>query len=201
MWSVSRTRTLALMGTLASFAFACAPQAPPTSVGGYFSLRSVPDEAAVRRLVRQRAEAGDTKAMVDYAHLQTKERVTYEETLRRRAESERFDSQAAERGDPVGQTNTGVWCMTNVNIQTLPGACKSDLEAVRWFRLAMDQGNADAMAFYGYMVEFGRGGVAKDPALAASYYAGAAKRGSAYGRAFLNDMTEFADRAPRGPNP
>ena len=191
----------ALIVALASFAIACAPQPPPTSVGTYTSLRTVPDEAAVRRLVRQQAEAGDTKAMVDYAHLQTNDRVTYEETLRRRAEAERFDRQAAERGDPVGQINTGVWCMTNINIQTLSGACKSDVEAVRWFRLAMDQGNADGMAFYGYMVELGRGGVAKDPALAASYYADAAKRGSAYGRAMLDNMTEAASRAARGPKP
>lgn len=198
---MKRIKSLALIVVLASFAFACAPQVPPTSVGTYTSLRTVLDDAAVRRLVRQQAGAGDTKAMVDYAHLETKERVTYEETLRRRAEAERFDRQAAERGDPLGQINTGVWCMTNINIQTLSGACKSDVEAVRWFRLAMDQGNADGMAFYGYMVEFGRGGVAKDPALAARYYADAAKRGSAYGRAFLNDMTEFADRAPRGPKP
>jgi TPR repeat protein len=198
---MKRTVCLGLVVALASLAAACAPEVPSTYVGAFANLKTVPDDAAVRRLARQQADAGDTKAMVDYAHLQTNERVTYEESLRRQAEAERFDRQAAERGDPVGQTNTGVWCMINQRQQTLPGACKSDVEAVRWFRLAMDQGNADGMACYAYMVELGRGGVAKDPALAASYYADAGKRGSGYARAFLNDMTEFADRAPRGPNP
>ena len=192
---------LGLLVAVATLASACAQQAPATSVADYISLRTVRDDAAIRRLVRQQAEAGDTKAMVDYAHLQTNDRVSYEEELRRQAEAERFDRQAAERGDPVGQINTGMWCMINQLHQTLPGACKSDVEAVRWFRLAMDQGNADGMAFYGYMVELGRGGVAKDPALAASYYADAGKRGSSYGRVFLSDMVKFADRAPRGPNP
>ena len=44
--------------------------------------------------------------------------------------------------------------MTNQNIQTLPGACKSDVEAVHWFGLAMEQGDGRGTAFYGYMVEF-----------------------------------------------
>ena len=65
----------------------------------------------------------------------------------------------------------------------------------------MAQGNADRMAYYGYMVELGRGGLAKDPPLAVRYYGDAARRGSKDAATFLNDMKEYADRSPRGPKP
>ncbi|MDB5691875.1 MAG: peptidase caspase catalytic subunit p20 [Alphaproteobacteria bacterium] len=198
---MTRAAWLGLIVLMSAFDDAQAQSSSSANVGNLVGLQTVLDKPAVERLARQQAEAGDARAMVDYAHLMRSGSGNYEDGLRRRAESERFDRLAAERGDPLGQINTGVWCMTNQLYQTLPGACKSDVEAVRWFRLAMEQGNADGMAFYGYMVEFGRGGLAKDPDLAARYYADAGKRGSSYGREFLNDMTEFADRYPRAPNP
>jgi TPR repeat protein len=171
-------------------------------VGGYASLSTVPDEAAVRRLTKQQADSGDVRAMVAYAELlRTGWTQDYPLAMHRRAEAERYDRRAADAGDPLGQANAGVWCMTNSQIQTLPGACKSDVEAVHWFSLAMEQGDGRGTAFYGYMVEFGRGGLARDPVLAASYYREASKRGSSYGNEFLNDMVEFADRFPRGPKP
>jgi TPR repeat protein len=198
---MKRAAWLGLIALLASLADVHAQRSPPNVVENYLALKTVQDDAAVERLVRQLAEAGDTKAMVDYAHLPPNGRVSYEESLRRRAESERFDRRAAERGDPLGQINTGVWCMTNQGYQTLPGACKSDVEAVRWFRLAMEQGNADGMACYGFMVEIGRGGLEKDPQLAIRYYSDASRRGSAAATTFLSDMKEYADRSPRGPKP
>ncbi len=198
---VARLATVMLLSS--ALTIDTSAKSPDPGLGGDdVGLATVLDDAAVRRLMRQQAETGDTKAMVDYAEwLRTASSTDYPEGLRNQAEAERYDRLAAERGDPLGQINAGVWCMINPLRQTPPGACKSDVEAVRWFHLAMDQGNADGMAFYGYMVEFGRGGLAKDPALAARYYTDAGKRGSASGRAFLNDMVEFADRSPREPKP
>ena len=52
----------------------------------------------------------------------------------------------------------------------------------------MDQGNADAMAYYGYMMERGLGGLEKNREQASGYYQEAARRGSRSGRAFLAGM-------------
>jgi TPR repeat protein len=175
---------------------------PPRGIAEYADLVTVRDDATVRRLMRRQAETGDSKAMLEYAKfLRSMMFADSDESQRAHAEAERFDRMAAEGGDPVGQVNAGVWCLRNQRIRTLPGACHDDAEAVRWFRLAMDGGNATAVAYYGYMVEFGRGGLAKDPKAAAHYYAQAGKLGDYHGGRFLSDMTEYADRQPRGPNP
>ena len=174
----------------------------PRDVKYYADLSTVRDDGAIRRLMRRQAETGDLRAMVDYAAL-LRNTSTFApgEDLRFHAEAERFDRVAAERGDPLAQVNMGVWCLRNQLIQVPPGVCRSDVDAVRWFRLAMDGGNATATAYYGYMVEFGRGGLTKDPKLAARYYAEAGRRGDFHGGRFLEDMEKYADRRPRGPNP
>lgn len=170
-------------------------------VDGLVVLRTVRDDETIRRLMRQQAETGDPRAMVDYAAL-LRNTSTFDpdEISRFRSESERFDRMAAERGDPIGQINMGIRCLDRF-YEMRRFSCRDDVEAVRWFRLAMEQGNADALAFYGYMTELGRGGLDRDRDRAIAYYTEAGKRGSEYGDRFLRDMTEYAHRRPRGPNP
>ena len=173
----------------ASLASSTAAQSTsPADVGGYASLTTVPDDAAVRSLIRRQADTGDLRSMIEYAEL-LRQSMTgdYDEAMRWRAEGDRVNRAAAERGDPLAQINAGVWCHENRGIQTLPGVCRDDAEAVRWFRRAMDQGNADAMAFYGYMVERGLGGIEKNREQAIAYYQEAARRGSRFARTFLAD--------------
>ena len=63
-------------------------------------------------------------------------------------------------------------------------------EAVRWFRLAADQGDADAQLNLGYMYEYGRG-VRQDPAEAARWYRLAADQGDAVAQTNLGILYEY----------
>ena len=65
------------------------------------------------------------------------------------------------------------------------GVDRDDVEAVRLFRMAADQGSARGMVGLGTMHTLGRGGAAWDPAEAAALYRKAAEAGSAEGRARL----------------
>jgi TPR repeat protein len=61
-------------------------------------------------------------------------------------------------------------------------------EAVRLFKLAADQGNADGQASLGEMYEHGLGGLAKDEREAVCLYKLAADQGNADGQANLGRM-------------
>ncbi len=182
-------RRLARLLSIAAASLSCAALAQSTSpadVGGYAYLTTAPDDAAVRSLIRRQADTGDPRSMVEYAEL-LRQSITgdYDEAMRWRAEGDRVNRAAAERGDALAQINAGVRCHESRGIQTLPGVCRDDAEAVRWFKRAMDQGNADGMAFYGYMVEHGLGGLEKNREQAVGYYQEALRRGSRYASAFL----------------
>src|SRR5258705_175806 len=58
------------------------------------------------------------------------------------------------------------------------GLTKDDREAVRLFKLAVDQGNADAQDNLGLMYAQGRGGLSKDEAEAARLFKLAADQGN-----------------------
>ena len=61
------------------------------------------------------------------------------------------------------------------------GVPQDDVEAVRWFRLAADQGDADAQGNLGFMYADGRG-VAQDDVEAVRWYRLAADQGDANGQ-------------------
>jgi TPR repeat protein len=52
-------------------------------------------------------------------------------------------------------------------------------EAIRWYRMAAEQGNASALSNLGFMFDHGQG-VEQDDARALMYYNKAAKRGDVY---------------------
>jgi TPR repeat protein len=58
------------------------------------------------------------------------------------------------------------------------GVPQNDAEAVRWFRLAADQGNADAQLHLGFMYDTGRG-VSQNDAEAVRWFRLAADQGNA----------------------
>ena len=68
---------------------------------------------------------------------------------------------------------------------------QDDREAARLYKLAADQGNADAQAYLGNLYERGVGGLAKDEREAARLYKLAADQGNAYAQAKLNRITQM----------
>ncbi len=70
----------------------------------------------------------------------------------------------------------------------LGGLQKDDREAARLYRLAADQGNANAQANLGFFYEKGRGGLPKDDREAARLYKLAADRGNEYAQAALKRL-------------
>ena len=67
------------------------------------------------------------------------------------------------------------------------GVLKDEAEAVRWYRLAADQGDADAQLNLGVMYDNGRG-VLKDEAEAVRWYRLAADQGDAAAQFNLGNM-------------
>jgi TPR repeat protein len=65
------------------------------------------------------------------------------------------------------------------------GQQKDEREAARLYRLAADQGNAEAQAMLGLFYEQGRGGLSKDAREAARLYRLAADQGNAWGQGYL----------------
>ena len=84
----------------------------------------------------------------------------------------------ANAGDPWAQTQMGVWYYDG------DGVAQSYDEAMRWYRLAADQGSGHAMANLGSMYANGRG-VAPDDGEAAAWYRRAADVGIARGQRML----------------
>lgn len=140
------------------------------------SLVSVLDEAAMARLMDEAAAAGNARAMVNRA---------MEDYWRNRPRFDEMTRAAAARGDLKAQVNLGVRALQDD---------KPD-EARRWFEQAMAQGDASAMAYYGYMFEQGLGGLPKDLGRAAQYFRMARDHGSPLGERFLEDLGQ-RDRIP-----
>ena len=64
--------------------------------------------------------------------------------------------ESAEQGDAAAQYNLGVRYDT-VRYYTGAGVPRDDAEAVRWYRLAADQGHAGAQSHLGLKYEYGQG--------------------------------------------
>ena len=78
------------------------------------------------------------------------------------------------------------------------GVLKDDEEAVRWYRLAADQGYARAQNNLGSMYAKGEG-VVKDYQEAARWYRLAAEQGFATGQYNLGNMFARGEGIPKGP--
>jgi len=74
------------------------------------------------------------------------------------------------------------------------GVPQNDAEAVKWYRLAAEQGNADAQFAFGVMYEKGEG-VPKDYILAHMWFNLAASRGSSSGTKNRDIVAGFMTRA------
>ena len=81
--------------------------------------------------------------------------------------------QAAEQGDAAGAATTLGSCMTTARVSS-----KDDAEAVKWFRLAAEQGYAKAQVELGYRYRWGLG-VPSDDAEAGRWLRLAAEQGHA----------------------
>ena len=68
------------------------------------------------------------------------------------------------------------------------GVPEEDREAVRWYRLAADQGNARAQDLLGFMYRFGGEGVPRDDREAVRWYRLAADQGHAGAQTSLERM-------------
>jgi tetratricopeptide (TPR) repeat protein len=68
------------------------------------------------------------------------------------------------------------------------GVAQDYAEAVKWFRKATAQNNADAQFFLGLMYAYGKGGVPQDYAQAAEWYRKAADQGDAQAQFSLGMM-------------
>jgi TPR repeat protein len=68
------------------------------------------------------------------------------------------------------------------------GFAQSDTEAVRWFKMAAEQGDPAGEADLGFMYDAGRGGLAQDYAEAVRWYKKAAEQGNASGEGNLGFM-------------
>ena len=68
------------------------------------------------------------------------------------------------------------------------GVRRDDAEAVRWYRLAAEQGVASAQHNLGIMYETGRGGVRQSYAEAVRWYRQAAEHGHANAQYILGNM-------------
>jgi Protein kinase domain/Sel1 repeat len=74
-----------------------------------------------------------------------------------------------------------------------------DPEALQWFHIAADRGNASAMVHMGVMSLLGTGGVNKDPLEAAKWFGKAANAGSAAGMYDLATMYDDGQGIPEDP--
>jgi hypothetical protein len=74
-----------------------------------------------------------------------------------------------------------------------------DPEALQWFHIAADKGNASAMVHLGVMSLLGTGGVSKDPVEAARWFGKAADAGSAAGMYDLATMYDDGQGIPEDP--
>lgn len=91
------------------------------------------------------------------------------EELRRNAEEIR---NSATQSDAQAKLNAGVRFLNG------DGVTIDEVEALSWFRMAADEGNADAETYIGYLYDTGRAGLTEDDEQAIEWYRSAANRGS-----------------------
>ena len=91
--------------------------------------------------------------------------------------------EAAEQGNPVGQSDLGL------SYELGHGVPQSDTEALKWYHLATDQGSALGQSSLGSMYERGRG-VPQSDTEALKWYRLAAGQGFADGQSYLGSMYE-----------
>ena len=150
------------------------------------------DEAS--RIYKAAADQGDVRALVNLGGLAGCVRGPF---AHGEGEAAALFAQAAEAGDPVGQTNLGVLCITFV-----PGwlsSCRTYGEAANWFTKAADQGYMPAVVYLGYMHEKGFGVFPADRQEAAVFYKRASAKGEKLGDVFLWEMENLEIRQPRAP--
>ena len=70
------------------------------------------------------------------------------------------------------------------------------MQAVKWYKAAAEQGDADAQFYLGNMYYKGQG-VKQDYAQAVKWHKAAAKQGNARGQAFLGVMYLFGEGVPQ----
>lgn len=99
--------------------------------------------------------------------------------------------EAAQRGDVSAQHNIG-WAH-----DTGRGVEQNYLEAVRWYRLAAEQGNMRSQSALGEIFLFGVPGVAADMAAAEKYNRLAAEQGSPISQRYLGAMYEEGRGVPK----
>ncbi|KAJ3333727.1 hypothetical protein HDU76_004539 [Blyttiomyces sp. JEL0837] len=107
-----------------------------------------------------------------------------------------FIIMAAEQGNSTAQNNLGgIYYSGNVEA----GVEKDLGEAVKWFKMAADQGNcSDAENSLGDIYFFGGGGVKRDVALAVQFYHRAALKGNKLGQHNLARMYRMGDAKHMG---
>ena len=81
----------------------------------------------------------------------------------------------AEKGDPEAQNLLGFYYMAEID-------SRDAVQAVKWYRKAADQGNADAQSNLGSIFSEGYRGVAKDLVESVKWYRKAADQGHAHGQ-------------------
>ncbi len=135
------------------------------------------DMPALVQVTEQAVEAGDTSAMVNRA-LQFENTATFDaaQGARWRGEALALYRRAAGRGDVLGEIAMGV--------RTLDTP-----EGAKWFARALRQGSARGMAFYGYVLFHGRGGLAPDRERGIACYKAARDKGDAAAARFLSDLS------------
>jgi TPR repeat protein len=170
-------------------------QAQPYShINGILSMTTEMDCDEAARLFRASVDQGDTRSMVNLGRLNE----TYCR-LRKVANASDYPdalyAAAAERGDPVGQTNLGARCLNS-----RPGfitGCSTYRDAADWFAKAADQGYMRALVYLGYMHERGFGVFQPDREAAAALYRQASAKGEKLGDVFLWDMENLEMRKTR----
>ena len=153
----------------------------PGSLASHSSPPSVPADPILANL-HHRAEAGDTRAMVDLGMRYVYGRGVPEDY----AQAVSWLRKAANGGDATGMNNLGVMYANGF------GTPKDYQQAVSWYRKAADAGYVPAMANLGSMFEKGNG-FAKDSQQAVRWYQRAAQAGSISAMYDLGAMYESGE--------
>lgn len=187
----------ASLGLMMALVACSGRQEPPPLFTAYAQsiyFHTEADAPGAVRLLREAADRGDTRALVNlgvaYERLPSPTREEWEANWQSAQTAYR---QAAEKGDPLGQTNYAVAICTERRWRefTTMGPCS---EAPTWFGRAADQGHMKALVYLGYMYELGLGGLGKNRDEAIRLYKFAAEKGEEYGAFFLR---ETSHREPR----
>ena len=167
---------------------------PYSHVAGILSMTTEMDCEEASRIYKAAADQGDVKALVNFGGLSGCVRGPFTHSA---GEAAAIFAQAAEAGDPVGQTDLGVMCITFA-----PGwlsSCRTPAEAAAWFTKAADQGYMPAVVYLGYMHEKGFGVFPADRQEAATFYRRASSKGERLGDVFQWEMENLAVRQPQAP--